>query len=177
MDNFEKNDNIKQEEDHTVVFPAEEQAPDIMAAASEEPAAEENGSDEPEVLEGTVSDAPGEPELTGFYATLHDMDPKKMKILQIVLGILSGVICWAALRASSLLGEDDGILRWAFIIVFAILMLGSNYLGRKAAVSITKFRLGLIIGLGACIAVFAIVFFASGQQYGLVEMLFPDLIA
>ena len=112
--------------------------------------------------------------MNNFYEKLKAMDPKKFTILMWVVGIFSGILCWAALRAGQL--TEDRLLNWAFIIVFAVIMLGSNAIAKKTGLNLSKFRIALAVGLGFCIVVFGVTLLITGSdpqgRRGLVEVLF-----
>ncbi len=108
--------------------------------------------------------------MKNFYEKLKAMDPEKFIMLEWIVGVIAGIICWLALRAGSFL--DDQLLQWAFVIVFAVIMLGSNKIAKETGLNLSKFRIAMAVGLGACIAVFAITYFCFGQKSGLIEMIF-----
>ena len=108
-----------------------------------------------------------------FYEKLKEMSEDKFIKLQWIVGTLSGIVCWIALRASSFSGEQ--ILSYLFIAVFLVVVLGTRSISRKIERPLTKFSFGMAIGLGVCIVIFAVCAFIisdPSSRRGLIEMVF-----
>ena len=108
-----------------------------------------------------------------FYEKLKEMSEEKFIKLQWVLGILCGIVCWIALRASSF--SDEQIISYLFIAVFLVIVLGTRSVSRKIERPLTKFSFGMAIGLGVCLVIFALCAFVisdPSSRRGLIEMVF-----
>ena len=108
--------------------------------------------------------------MENLYEKLRNMSEEHFNTLQIVVGLLAGVLCWFALRAGSL--AEDQMISWVLIAVFLVVILGSRTLARKIERPIKKFSLCMAIGLGVCIAIFALCAFVLPIKSGLFELIF-----
>lgn len=98
-----------------------------------------------------------------FYEKLKTLDKKKVKIVQIISGLICGLIIWGVLRLS---GEaTDKLLAMSFLLVFVIIMVLQNKIGKNTGWNMQTFRMCMIISLGACIVAFVIYCLATGQLF------------
>ena len=107
--------------------------------------------------------------------TFSENEPKKLLIIQIIVGVISGMLCWLALRLGSNGSGSNDFLRWIWIILFAVLMLGSGKIAKETGVSNSKFRLAVAGGIAICLIIFAITHFVFKIEGGLLGYLLPEL--
>ena len=113
--------------------------------------------------------------MENFYEkikNLHEEQPKKFLTILWIVGIISGLICWIALRFC---GQNSGsFVSWLWIIFFAVIMLGSNKIAKETGINLHKFKIAFAVGLGISLAIFAILNFLVGIEGGLLGYVFPN---
>ncbi len=82
------------------------------------------------------------------------LSEKQIKILEIAAGIICGLGLWALIWLSG--QTKDGLLQYSWVALFAIVMFGQRSLEKKTNRVFKKFRLALLISLGAGLAAFAV---------------------
>jgi 4-hydroxybenzoate polyprenyltransferase len=87
---------------------------------------------------------------------------KQQKIWQIVLGWVFGFSIWFSLALGAV-DPDNALLRWLFLIIFAVAVFGRNQVEKKTGVSMRVFMKHFLISLLVFLGVFLIYGFASGQ--------------
>lgn len=79
---------------------------------------------------------------------------KTIKILEIVVGAVGGLGLWALLWLSGV--TTDGLLKWAWVLLFAVLLLGAKSVETKLNRTFKTYRLTLLISLAVGLALFAL---------------------
>lgn len=112
-----------------------------------------------------------------IYDKLRQMPETKYVMFQRIVGLLSGILCWLALRVGNF--SDDNLVAYLFLAVCVIIILGSRGISKKIERPVQQFQIFLAIGLGVCIAIFALFtfilspyVFTDGEQKGLIELIF-----
>lgn len=98
-----------------------------------------------------------------FYDKLRVMEPKQIKIIQIISGGITGVIVWLAIMFSS--NTTDKLLSWVFVGVFLAVMLIQNLIRTKAEWDTKTFKFALIYGIGAGMVVFLVEGIITGKIF------------
>lgn len=83
-----------------------------------------------------------------------NLSEKTIKILEVVVGIVGGLGLWALLVFSG--NTTDGLLKWSWVLLFAVLLLGARALERKMNRQFKVYRLWLLISLGVGLVFFAL---------------------
>jgi hypothetical protein len=116
---------------------------------------------EEKVYEGTVVDVP--PTHTqDREEDEEEIPPPRVytqhKGLQIALGIISAIAMWALLLVSGI--TTDGVLQWAWVILFAAVMLGRKQIEKKHNVVFRIYSLALLIAMVVCLVAAIIIYIA-----------------
>ncbi len=87
---------------------------------------------------------------------------KQQKTWQTIAGIACGAAVMLSLWAGSM-DQDNQLLRWLFLIIFAAVMLIRNQIEKKTGILLRTFMKYFLISLAACLGIFVIWGLASGQ--------------
>jgi cytochrome bd-type quinol oxidase subunit 2 len=88
---------------------------------------------------------------------MKELSEKTIKTLEITVGIVGGVGIWVLIYLSGQI--TDKLLQYGYLILFAILLIGGRALEKKTNRVFKAYRLALLISLGACLVVFALLTF------------------
>lgn len=161
MDEQKKTDELGTNETPEAKQPDEtEQA----AAVSDGSGAEDNSSDDSkltEVVPDDVSDVEEVEEPVGPPVYQSKLTPTQSKVVQTILGVAAGAAIWIALYFG---GESENTLfSWLWVIIFAVVMFGRNYLERSKGMNLRIFMKAFLIGLVIFLGLFIIYGVASGK--------------
>ncbi|MEA4852759.1 MAG: hypothetical protein VB082_00610 [Christensenella sp.] len=143
---------------------AEELVPEYMKDTTEEQQLEEEltgtvedtslvSSDQPTDEEDDDDDLP-------VVTHVQKFSDKQIKIIQIILGLLSGAVIWLAIGFGS--ASDNVLLQYLFVIVFAAIMLIRRMLENKWQINTRVFVKFWLISLLICLVIFVIYGVATG---------------
>ena len=84
----------------------------------------------------------------------HKFSEKQIKVIQIILGLISGAVIWLSIGIGS--SSDNVLLQYLFVIVFAVIMILQRTLENKLQVSTRTFVKFWLISLVICLAIFIV---------------------
>ena len=90
---------------------------------------------------------------------MNKLTKKQIDILQIVCGIVMGVLTWLALQVSS--RTSDGLLRYLWLVALVLVIFVPRSIESKINMRLSKFRIAFIIVFGVGLVVMAILFFTN----------------
>lgn len=90
---------------------------------------------------------------------MKQLSEKAIRAIEIASGIILGLGTWVLLWLSSV--TTDGLLKYAWVALFAIIMFGSRAIEKKLNRNLKVYRLSLLIALGVGLVVFAIFAFTG----------------
>ncbi len=129
----------------------------------------ENGSENTEIVPAKTSEAvdTGEggevqEEEEPVIQYVPKLTEKQQKIWQTVLGFVCGFAIWFSLAISST-DEENGLLKWLFLIIFVAVMVIRNQIEKKTGVILKTFMKFFLISLIIFLGVFVIYAFATGK--------------
>ncbi len=106
-----------------------------------------------------ISDANEEND--GYQAYVPRLTEKQQTVWQIVLGWAFGFGIWFSLALGAQ-DQENVLLRWLFLIIFAVAMIGRNQIEKRTGVMLRVFMKHFLISLLVFLGVFIIYGFASG---------------
>ena len=90
---------------------------------------------------------------------MNKLTKKQIDILQIVCGIVMGVLTWLALQVSS--RTSDGLLRYLWLVALVLVIFVPRNIESKINMKLSKFRIAFIIVFGVGLVITAILFLTN----------------
>ncbi len=123
----------------------------------------ETGSKEntAEVIVTDAKDVAAEEEEEEFHY-VPKLTEKQQKIWQTVMGLVAGFAVWFSLGLSTAM-QDNGFLRWLFLLVFVVVMVVRAQIEKRTGVILRTFMKFFLIGLIVFLVVFVLYGLATGK--------------
>ena len=96
-----------------------------------------------------------------FFEKLKALDDKKVKLIQIIGGILAGIIIWLAIVLTS--NTEDQLLGFLFLAIALVILLGKRKVEKGTGWNMKVFSLAWVISMAVAIVGSLIYWIVTGK--------------
>jgi len=149
MDEQKKTDELtgSQDTNETAVPEQTDHAVEASIPAENQDKQPEDKPADIELTESNTEITEEDEEVEEYHPPVYQskLTPTQSKVVQSIIGVAVGFLIWFSLAIS--VDAQDSLLSWLWVIIFAVVMVGKNYLQNKKGMDLRIFMKAFLISL------------------------------